>query len=148
MEKEKAYELVERFRALEAEKKELESRLEKAIAAVIDEESKKNPTKPVWESGSARMFIMKKSDLLGDTWAVEGCVWTESAEVLKEVLRRSGPVNAIERFRNILSKSKNGVCTVEFRGGTLAKWWTLYNYKKIIDARYLKAVIERLTKPC
>lgn len=144
---EKAYELVKRFRELEEEKKSLESRLEKAILTVIDEEAKKNPTKPVWESGTAKMFLVKRTDLIGGIWGIEGCVLTDSAEVLKEVVKRSGPVKVMERFKNILSKAKNGICTVEFKGGSPTKWWTQYRYTKTIDERYLRNVIEKLEKP-
>lgn len=142
---EKAYELVERFRELEEEKKSIESRLEKVILTIIDEEAKNNPIKPVWESGTARMFIVKRTNLV--TWGINGCVWTESAEVLKEVVKRSGPVKVVERFKNILSKAKNGICTIEFKGGNQSKWWTQYHYTKTIDERYLRNVIEKLEYP-
>lgn len=145
---ENAYELAARLAEIEEEKKSLESRLEEAILTVIDEEAKKNPTKPVWESGSSRMFLVMKSNLIGGAWSAVGCVWTEAAEVLKEIVKHSGPVAAIERFGNILSKSKNGVCTVEFKGGSPARWWSQYRYTKTIDERYLKAVVEKLTRPC
>ena len=148
MKKENAYELTSRLAEIEEEKKSVTERLEKAVLTVIDEEAEKNPTKPVWESGSAKMFLVMKSDLIGGAWSVGGCVWTEAAEVLKEIVKRSGPVAAIGRFGNILSKSKNGVCTVEFKGGSPSKWWTRYSYTKTIDERYLKAVFERLTKSC
>ncbi len=144
---EKAYELVERFRELEEEKKSLESRLEKAILTVIDEEAKKNPTKPVWQNGTAKMYIVKRTDLIGGTWEIEGCVCTDSAEVLKEVVKRSGPVKVMERFKNILSKAKNGICTIEFKGGSPSKWWTQYRYTKTVDERYLRNVIEKLENP-
>lgn len=148
MKKENAYELTSRLSEIEEEKKSVTERLEKAVIEAIEEESRKNPTKPVWESGTARMFVVRKSNLIGGAWSEIGCVWTEAAEVLKEIVKRSGPVAAIKRFGNILSKSKNGVCTVEFKGGSPARWWTQYRYTKTIDKRYLKAVFERLTKPC
>lgn len=139
MEKEKAYELVEKFRKLEDEKKELEERLEKALFIVFDEEAAKCPNKYKTIGGGAKMFVVNMSSLLGGTWTTEGCVWTESAEVLKEVVRRSGVINSIEKMKDILSKAKNGICKVEFKGDT--------RVLKTIDERYLSKVVERLQNP-
>lgn len=142
--KNEAYKLISDFNRLVEEKKRLEERLLEAVLTVIDEEAAKNPNKPVWENGGAKMFVVKKGSLLAGRWGIEGCVWTESAEVLKELICRSGVIDGVERLRRVLDKAKNGVCEVEFKGGTPSKWWTCYRYIKTVDERYLRNVINRL----